>query len=149
VWRQDRSALFIALQVALAKVRLPNRAEVLHFGACDLSPVPISSLTEVVTSNKLIFSFKLVFSSCPISERQNPISCPLMWSINCAPSRDRPLSTRWLFTLGSSLSSPSPPKLQLANPSSPPCCHHLEPSFCPHTRSLVCTFLVLPLREIK
>jgi hypothetical protein len=53
--------LFIALQVALAKVRLPNRAEVLHFGACDFSPVPISSLTEVVTSNKLIFEFKTRF----------------------------------------------------------------------------------------
>lgn len=58
VWRQDRSALFIAL--ALAKVRLPKRAEVLHFGACDFSPVPISRLTEV-TSKKLIFSFKTRF----------------------------------------------------------------------------------------
>ena len=65
--------------------------------ACFLAGGPFSSLTEV-TSKELMFSFKLAFFffSCPISERPNPISCPLMRLMTAHNSAIDSCTSNWL-----------------------------------------------------
>jgi hypothetical protein len=90
------------------------------------------------------------FSSCPISERQNPISCPLMWTINCARPRDRPCPVAGFHVRFFSLllwSDPASP--QLGDPVSHSRVLRSRALFLSPPPSLVCSFLVLPLREIK
>jgi hypothetical protein len=145
VWRQDRTALYITL----AKKFLPKRAEVLHFGAClFLAGALFKPNRGNIKGTDFLAQTR--FSSCPISERQNPISCPLMWTINCARPRDRPCPVAGFHVRFFSLllwSDPASP--QLGDPVSHSRVLRSRALFLSPPPSLVCSFLVLPLREIK